>query len=87
MQPSEAQGSAAVSLETATLAGGQCRKAGFMTEDRGQETCATGGHDDRLLWLALLSQAKANHDLSHALLCRTQSMICSDSAYDLEPDC
>ena len=86
MQSSETQRSAAVSLKIATLDKGQCRQVSFMTADRGQGSCAMGRQDGRLLWLPLLFQTRANHGLSHALLCRTLCMICSGDALDFVQD-
>ena len=52
-----------------------------------------GEHGDRMLWEALLSQARANllqasanEELSRALHNRTQCMACRESVYELEPD-
>ena len=50
-------------------------------------------YGDRMLWGALLSQAKANlsqacanEEFSRALHTRTQCMACRESVYELEPD-
>ena len=59
-----------------------------------------GEHGDRMLWEALLlqaranltqaeanlSQARANEETSHVLHNQTQCMVCREDAVDLEPD-
>ena len=38
------------------------------------------------LWEALVSQAKANQELSHVLLCQTQRIAAREYAIDMVPD-